>query len=111
MNQGVQGHDEEPSETEDLSSWELTVSGPTAREPTWDQPRLSACVVIVVQHGLFVGLPAVRSEPVPDTSTGFWEPTSHAGLSHPALMQGRSLVLAQLGVPCFVETHGRPAPF
>lgn len=37
----------EPTETDDLSSWKLIDAGPTVREPAWDRPRPSVCVIIV----------------------------------------------------------------
>lgn len=42
---------------------------------------------------------------------GFQEPIPYTGLLCPALVQGRSLVLPQPGMPCHVDTHGSPDPF
>lgn len=41
---GVKVMTSKPTETVDLSSWELTGSGTTATEPAWGQLRPSACV-------------------------------------------------------------------
>lgn len=50
-------------------------------------PTQALCMCVTV--GLFVG-----AGPVPGTRAGFWEPSSHAAMLCPALMQREELGLA-----------------
>ena len=53
----------------------------------------------------------VEAWPVANVLPGFSEHIPHTGLPCPALVQGRSLVLPQLGMPCFVDINGSPDHF
>lgn len=67
--------------------------------------------VTVVELDLFVGFVAVRSDLSLALQLVFWKSIPYARLTRPALMQKRRLVLPQLDRICFVDCHGKPAPF
>ena len=53
----------------------------------------------------------VEAGPISKAFAGFQEPLPHTWLPSASIVQGRSLVLPQLDLPCFVDTHGRLALF
>lgn len=65
----------------------------------------------VVKLGQLVGSVVVEPEPIPDAWAGSLEPISCIGMPYPALMEGRILILSQLDLPWFADSHGGPAPF
>lgn len=54
-----------------------------------------------------MGLLTVGAGPISESFTCFWNPTPHPELFCPPLIHGRCLVLLQLCMSCFVDSHGR----
>ena len=82
-----------PTETADLSSWELMDSGPTFRKPAWNWLMPSAPVSRLCSlTWSMCKAPSSMIRTCPWFSVGFWEPVSHTGL--PALMQGAEFCTA-----------------
>ena len=77
-----------PTETADLSLWELMDSRQTDRKPPWDQPGpLHVCYrFVVVSH---CSSSEIRT--CLWNLAGFLEPVYHAGLLFLVLMQGEEL--------------------
>lgn len=65
----------------------------------------------LVKLGLFVGSVVVEPGPIPDARAGSLEAISCIGMPCPALVEGRFLILSQLGLPWYADSHGGPAPF
>lgn len=98
----------EPMETADLSSPELMDTGPTVRDTAWDWPITSASVW---QSCLLVRLLTVRVGSLPGAWLAFGNLFPMMDYLAQPWCKGRSLVLHQFVVLCFVQAHGMPGFF
>ena len=100
---------EEPTETADLSSWELRGSEPAARKPSWDWPMPSVYVWQLCRLVYLWGSYQWDQDMSLELQLVFRILFPMLSCLSQSWCREKSLILPQIDVPCFADTHGRPA--
>lgn len=108
--EGVKSMTKTPTENADPSSFEFTVSRPTAGEPAWSQTRCPTRVTVCVSWTI-CGTPESGTKIYSKFIRWLFGATLYGGVPCSASMQGEVLVLSLPNVPGRVDSPQKALPF